>query len=77
MIKRVKSKVDFIKIEHKILDFWNTNSTFEKSIFSGISPTFVKKTYKVSSITKTDECLIFPSKRVFISLKLSIESTSS
>ena len=30
MIKRVKSKVDFIKIEHKILDFWNTNSTFEK-----------------------------------------------
>ena len=30
MIKRVESKTDFIKIEHKILDFWNDNSIFEK-----------------------------------------------
>ena len=30
MIKRVESKTDFIKIEHKILDFWNANSIFEK-----------------------------------------------
>ena len=30
MIKRVESKTDFIKIEHKILDFWDANSIFEK-----------------------------------------------
>tara|TARA_B000000475_G_scaffold265019_1_gene253139 strand:- start:2790 stop:6089 length:3300 start_codon:yes stop_codon:yes gene_type:complete len=30
MIKRVESKVDFIKIEHKILDFWSSNSIFDK-----------------------------------------------
>ena len=30
MIKRVESKTDFIKIEHKILDLWDTNSIFEK-----------------------------------------------
>ena len=30
MIKRVEPKADFIKIEHKILEFWDTNSIFEK-----------------------------------------------
>jgi hypothetical protein len=30
MIKRVESKTDFIKIEHKILDLWDANSIFEK-----------------------------------------------
>ena len=30
MIKRVKSKVDFIEIEHKILDFWDSESIFKK-----------------------------------------------
>ena len=30
MIKRVKSKADFIEIEHKILDFWDAESIFEK-----------------------------------------------
>jgi len=30
MIKRVESKVDFIEIEHKILDFWDSESIFNK-----------------------------------------------
>ena len=30
MIKRVESKVDFVKIEHKILDFWKSKSIFDK-----------------------------------------------
>ena len=30
MIKRVEPKADFIKIEHKILEFWDTNSIFKK-----------------------------------------------
>ena len=30
MIKRPKSKVDFIEIEHRILDFWEKNQIFQK-----------------------------------------------
>ena len=30
MIKRPKSKVDFIEIEHRIIDFWEKNQIFQK-----------------------------------------------
>ena len=29
-IKKVDNKVDFIKAEHEILEFWEKNSIFEK-----------------------------------------------
>ena len=30
IFKKVNSKVDFIKIEHEMLDFWEEESIFEK-----------------------------------------------
>ncbi|NOZ74970.1 MAG: isoleucine--tRNA ligase [FCB group bacterium] len=31
-IKRVDAKVDFVKLEHEILDFWSRNSIFQKRV---------------------------------------------
>ncbi len=30
MIKKVKPQVDFVALEHRILDFWEKNAIFEK-----------------------------------------------
>ncbi len=32
MIKKVKPKIDFVKLEHRILDFWEKNDIFEKRV---------------------------------------------
>ena len=31
-IKKVNAKVDFIELEHKIMEFWETNDIFKKRV---------------------------------------------
>ena len=31
-IKRIDAKVDFIKLEHSVLDFWESNRIFQKRV---------------------------------------------
>ena len=39
-IKKVNTKVDFIKSEHDVLDFWKKNSIFEKRCEQILKDTF-------------------------------------